>query len=170
MELIHFVHAVGATRGHGTAQQPGRQSVSVWDARASTQRQLDEQIPRLLREIELGETSHFDSMPWLRAILLVSPQPSDTLGLSVMDRGVVVLEAARENPAVQVIDQFLDQAERFQAGATQGARTTPPNPGPANSQSEFSEKPTYFEPALYTEWLGKLSQPWHTKDAFDSET
>jgi len=30
---------------------------------------LSEQIPQLLRELEFAEASHFDLMPWLRAIL-----------------------------------------------------------------------------------------------------
>ena len=162
-------------RGRGSAEQ--RQTVSVWDARTYAQRQLGERVPHLLRELEFAEVSHFDPMPWLRAILLVSPQPSDALALSVMDRGVVVLEAPREVPAVQVIEQFLQQAGQFQAIATSQARagshnpSSPSNPpGHANTESEFSRTPAYFNQALYGEWLGKLSQPWRTEDAFDSES
>lgn len=175
MEMMHFVHSVGVPRSRGSAEPRGRQSVSVWDARHYTQRQLGEHIPQLLREVEFAETSHFDPMPWLRAILLVSPQPSDALALSVMDRGVVVLEALRENPAVQIIEQFLQQAGQFQAIATGRARTashnpsSPSNPGHANTESEFSRTPAYFNQALYSEWLGKLSEPWRKEDAFDSE-
>lgn len=175
MELTHFMHSVGSPRGRGSAEQ--RQTVSVWDARTYAQRQLGERIPHLLRELEFAEVSHFDPMPWLRAILLVSPQPSDALALSVMDRGVVVLEAPREVPAVQVIEQFLQQAGQFQAIATSRARagshnpSSPSNPpGHANTESEFSRTPAYFNQALYGEWLGKLSQPWRTEDAFDSES
>lgn len=174
MELTHFMHSVGSPRGRASAEQ--RQTVSVWDARTYAQRQLGERIPHLLRELEFAEISHFDPMPWLRAILLVSPQPSDALALSVMDRGVVVLEAPREVPAVQVIEQFLQQAGQFQAIATSRARagshnpSSPNNPGHANTESEFSRTPAYFNQALYGEWLGKLSQPWRKEDAFDSES
>lgn len=49
---------------------------------------ISELTPQLLNELNFLETSHFDLMPWLRAILLVSPQPSDALALSVMERGV----------------------------------------------------------------------------------
>lgn len=174
MEMMHFMHSVGSTRGRGSAEP--RQTVSVWDARPYTQRQLGEHLPHLLRELEFAEISNFDPMPWLRAILLVSPQPSDALALSVMERGVVVLEAPQEAPAVQVIEQFLQQAGRFQGIATSRARTgaqnpsSPSNPGHANTESEFSRTPAYFNQALYGEWLGKLSQPWRKEDAFDSES
>lgn len=173
MDLMHFVHSLGTPRGRGSAEQ--RQTVSVWDARSYTQGQLGERIPHLMRELDFSETSHFDPMPWLRAILLVSPQPSDALALSVMARGVVVVEASRENSAIEVIEQFLQQAGQFQAIATSQARSahnpsSPSIPGQAPGESEFSREPAYFNQALYNEWLGKLSQPWRKEDAFDSES
>lgn len=171
---MHFVHSVGAARSPTpTTEQAARQSVSVWDARTYTRRQLVEQLPQLLREIQLAEVSHLDPMPWLRAILLVSPQPSDALALSVMSDGVMVLEAPRERSAVEVIEQFLNEAGQFQAITTGRSHapshnpSSPSNPARTSNESEFSREPAYFNQALYSEWLGKLSQPWRREDAFE---
>lgn len=175
MEVRHFTHAVGTAPGRAE-NQPSRQSVSCWDARNFSPRQLSEQIPQLLRELESAATSHFDLMPWLRAILLVSPQSSDALALSVMDHGVVVLEAAREDPTAQVIEAFMYQADQFQVFAMSCARaanqipSSPSSPGRATDESEFSRTPAYFNQALYSDWIGRLSQSWRNEDAWDSES
>jgi hypothetical protein len=176
MELRHFMHPVGKMPSGASEDCPERQSVSVWDTRTYTEWQLYEHMPELLRELEVGKTSHFDRMPWLRGILLVPPLTSDALAVSVMDRGVVVLETPRENPAIQVVEQFLHEASRFQSIATSCARTASHDPsspsrnGDGNTESEFSRAPAYFNHALYDEWLEKLSQPWRQEDAFDSES
>ena len=175
MKVPHFTHAVGTVPSRA-ANQPSRQYVSCWDARDFSPRQLSERIPELLRELEFAETSHLDLMPWLRAILLVSPQPSDALALSVMDRGVMMLEAARENPAAQLVDAFLNQAGRFQAIAMSRAHagnqlpSSPSGPGSATDESEFSRAPPYFNQTLYSDWIGRLSRPWRNGDTLDSES
>lgn len=172
---MHFTHGGAAPRGRASTDLSDRLTISYLDARSFSPRQLSELIPQLLNKLNVFET-HFDLMPWLRAILLVSPQPSDALALSVMDRGVVVLEAPRENPAAQVIEAFVQQAGQFQAIATTRGRaanqnpSSPGTPGHANNESEFSRTPAYFNQALYSEWVGKLSQPWRKEDAWDSES
>ena len=82
---------------------------------------------------------------------------------------------------MQSLNLLEGSPQRFQGAfmhkpATSRARTghqdpsTPGGPTNQNQESPFSRTPAYFNPELYNEWLGKLSEPWRKEDAWDSES
>ena len=157
------------------------QSPPVGDARSLTGVELANGIAELQQSLNMLEGSPIASMPWLRAVLLVSPQSSDDLALKLVNSGIFVLEAPEDEPVEQVVEEFKHQLQRVQdtfmhEPATSRSRTghqdpsTPGGPTNQNQESPFSRTPAYFNPELYNEWLGKLAEPWRQENAWDSES
>jgi len=157
-------------------------SIPAHDARHLTGARLQEQVSELSKQLNTLRESPLSLLPWLRGVLVVLPQESDALALQLLDSGIIVVEAAAEQTDQQVADAFVTQLVPFQdipratpslAPLDQGLPEDPSDSGkPAGraGESAFSRTPTYFNPQVYSTWLGKLSEPWNAKDPWITES
>jgi hypothetical protein len=119
--------------------------------------------------------------PWLRGVVIVSPQPSDELALHLLASGIVTVEDTSQSEAEPIVKAVVQQVQHFQDAIAPGPPTAlvqtaghdPSAPGaPARSgtESPFSKTPSYFDAELYHHWLSKLSEEWNPQDRWDSES
>ena len=153
-----------------------KSQLAVYDARKAQDHELPDVITGLVNDLQRRE-SPGGLAPWLRAVLVVAPQSSDELALMSMDIGVMIVEADREAPVRALGERVLQQLQRFQnraasepAAFERAAQNHASAPNPSGSESPFSRVPAYFDPTLYNQWLGKLSEPWDPQERWDSES
>lgn len=181
MEFLHLSTHPGYKPNRSRFEAPSDESepsVPYIDVRGAEARA---RIKSIASFIEHTRQSPIEAVPWLRGVVLITPQDSDGLALKLAMHGIVLLEAHAEDSEKKIIAQFEGQFERLQ-GAAAGWTTAqkaassqnpsaPGSPGGAQgTDSPYARKPAYYNEALYQEWLTRLSEPWHEENAWDSES
>jgi len=156
--------------------------IPAHDARHLAGTRLQEQAFELSKQLHMIRETPLSLLPWLRGVLVVLPQDSDALALQLLDSGIIVIEATAEQTDQQIADAFASQLVPFQDIPRATPSLAPPDqdlpedpsgsgkPAGQAGESAFSRTPTYFNPQIYSMWLGKLSEPWDAKDPWITES
>jgi hypothetical protein len=147
------------------------------DERGADGEALQEAIARF---IDHTRPARIEGFPWLRGVVFVMPQDSGALALKLASRGILLVEARHEEGEVALIERLEGLLERLQgaaahwafvrAASAQNSVASQPPSSEQRSQSPFAQKPAYYNEAVFSEWLTRLSEPWREEDAWKSES
>jgi len=150
-------------------------AVPYVDLRGEPAQAVEDTLRQILAETNSGSDTR--RLGGLRALVIIEPQSSDSLALTLARQGIQVIVGPNGVPLGRLLDRFREQLRMISAAGSFGGvpRASAGTGGSSSdnrgrSESPYAQRPPWFDQAAFDERMHELQQPWRDEDAWKSET
>jgi hypothetical protein len=150
-------------------------AVPYVDLRGEPAQAVEDTLKQILAEDNSGSDTL--RLGGLRALVIIEPQSSDSLALTLARQGVQVIVGPNGVPLDRLLDRFREQLRMISAASSFGGVPTASagtggssSDNRGRSESPYAQHPPWFDQAAFDERMHELQQPWRDEDAWKSET